>query len=231
MAARTAWRGVAVGWLCGLGLLAATQAQTSQAADTYARVQREREALAQELPQAEAACYQRFAVEDCLSDVRKRHRQALAQLRQQEQAMRAQERQQQQRERAQQLQEKQQAQPPVRPMPPASSALVAREREQAQAQAQAERASAAAARAQQQRERLQAQQSREAQRAAQVAEREAAARAQFQQKQQAAQQRRIRYEQAQQERQATNQPQAADLPVPQGLAPSASAPLPQAAGQ
>ena len=227
MAARTAWRGVAVGWLCGLGLLAATQAQTSQAADTYARVQREREALAQELPQAEAACYQRFAVEDCLSDVRKRHRQALAQLRQQEQAMRAQERQQQQRERAQQLQEKQQAQPPVRPMPPASSALVAREREQAQA----ERASAAAARAQQQRERLQAQQSREAQRAAQVAEREAAARAQFQQKQQAAQQRRIRYEQAQQERQATNQPQAADLPVPQGLAPSASAPLPQAAGQ
>lgn len=229
MAARTAWRGVAVGWLCGLGLLAATQAQTSQAADTYARVQREREALAQELPQAEAACYQRFAVEDCLSDVRKRHRQALAQLRQQEQAMRAQERQQQQRERAQQLQEKQQAQPPVRPMPPASSALVAREREQAQARA--ERASAAAARAQQQRERLQAQQSREAQRAAQVAEREAAARAQFQQKQQAAQQRRIRYEQAQQERQATNQPQAADLPVPQGLAPSASAPLPQAAGQ
>ena len=229
MAARTAWRGVAVGWLCGLGLLAATQAQTSQAADTYARVQREREALAQELPQAEAACYQRFAVEDCLSDVRKRHRQALAQLRQQEQAMRAQERQQQQRERAQQLQEKQQAQPPVRPMPPASSALVAREREQAQAQA--ERASAAAARAQQQRERLQAQQSREAQRAAQVAEREAAARAQFQQKQQAAQQRRIRYEQAQQERQATNQPQAADLPVPQGLAPSASAPLPQAGGQ
>lgn len=228
MAARTAWRGVAVGWLCGLGLLAATQAQTSQAADTYARVQREREALAQELPQAEAACYQRFAVEDCLSDVRKRHRQALAQLRQQEQAMRAQERQQQQRERAQQLQEKQQAQPPVRPMPPASSALVAREREQAQAQA--ERASAAAARAQQQRERLQAQQSREAQRAAQVAEREAAARAQFQQKQQAAQQRRIRYEQAQQERQATNQPQAADLPVPQGLAPSASAPLPQAVG-
>ena len=227
MAAHTAWRGVAVGWLCGLGLLAATQAQTSQAADTYARVQREREALAQELPQAEAACYQRFAVEDCLSDVRKRHRQALAQLRQQEQAMRAQERQQQQRERAQQLQEKQQAQPPVRPMPPASSALVAREREQAQA----ERASAAAARAQQQRERLQAQQSREAQRAAQVAEREAAARAQFQQKQQAAQQRRIRYEQAQQERQATNQPQAADLPVPQGLAPSASAPLPQAAGQ
>mgnify|MGYP000370212740 FL=1 len=229
MAARTAWRGVAVGWLCGLGLLAATQAQTSQAADTYARVQREREALAQELPQAEAACYQRFAVEDCLSDVRKRHRQALAQLRQQEQAMRAQERQQQQRERAQQLQEKQQAQPPVRSMPPASSALVAREREQAQARA--ERASAAAARAQQQRERLQAQQSREAQRAAQVAEREAAARAQFQQKQQAAQQRRIRYEQAQQERQATNQPQAADLPVPQGLAPSASAPLPQAAGQ
>lgn len=229
MAARTAWRGVAVGWLCGLGLLAATQAQTSQAADTYARVQREREALAQELPQAEAACYQRFAVEDCLSDVRKRHRQALAQLRQQEQAMRAQERQQQQRERAQQLQEKQQAQLPVRPMPPASSALVAREREQAQARA--ERASAAAARAQQQRERLQAQQSREAQRAAQVAEREAAARAQFQQKQQAAQQRRIRYEQAQQERQATNQPQAADLPVPQGLAPSASAPLPQAAGQ
>lgn len=229
MVARTAWRGVAVGWLCGLGLLAATQAQTSQAADTYARVQREREALAQELPQAEAACYQRFAVEDCLSDVRKRHRQALAQLRQQEQAMRAQERQQQQRERAQQLQEKQQAQPPVRSMPPASSALVAREREQAQAQA--ERASAAAARAQQQRERLQAQQSREAQRAAQVAEREAAARAQFQQKQQAAQQRRIRYEQAQQERQATNQPQAADLPVPQGLAPSAPAPLPQAAGQ
>lgn len=228
MAAHTAWRGVAVGWLCGLGLLAATQAQTSQAADTYARVQREREALAQELPQAEAACYQRFAVEDCLSDVRKRHRQALAQLRQQEQAMRAQERQQQQRERAQQLQEKQQAQPPVRSMPPASSALVAREREQAQARA--ERASAAAARAQQQRERLQAQQSREAQRAAQVAEREAAARAQFQQKQQAAQQRRIRYEQAQQERQATNQPQAADLPVPQGLAPSASAPLPQAAG-
>ena len=229
MAARTAWRGVAAGWLCGLGLLAATQAQTSQAADTYARVQREREALAQELPQAEAACYQRFAVEDCLSDVRKRHRQALAQLRQQEQAMRAQERQQQQRERAQQLQEKQQAQPPVRSMPPASSALVAREREQAQARA--ERASAAAARAQQQRERLQAQQSREAQRAAQVAEREAAARAQFQQKQQAAQQRRIRYEQAQQERQATNQPQAADLPVPQGLTPSASAPLPQAAGQ
>ena len=73
MAARTAWRGWAAGWLCGLGLLAVAQAQdqghaqTSQPAEIYARLQREREALAQEQRQAELACYQRFAVEDCLA--------------------------------------------------------------------------------------------------------------------------------------------------------------------
>lgn len=51
------------------------------------RIRRERQAIDQSLQHAQAACYQRFAVEDCLRAARRRAREDLAVLRQQESMM------------------------------------------------------------------------------------------------------------------------------------------------
>ena len=68
--------------LCGAG---ASHAQTAVApAAQRAHIQHERQAIDQALGQAETACYQRFAVEDCLRQERQKARKAHAVLRQQE---------------------------------------------------------------------------------------------------------------------------------------------------
>lgn len=76
--------------LAGLGtlLLAAAQQSTSydpQAAERErARIEAERRQALERYGQEEADCYQRFSVNDCLSDMRKRRRVALEELRRQE---------------------------------------------------------------------------------------------------------------------------------------------------
>jgi len=60
--------------------------QQDHAADRE-RLQRERTAINETLQRTRAACYQRFAVEDCLREARRKKREDLAVLRQQEAAM------------------------------------------------------------------------------------------------------------------------------------------------
>lgn len=62
------------------------------AAQERARIQQERQAIDRALQQAQTACYQRFAVEDCLQKARRTARQADASLRQRETALAAAER-------------------------------------------------------------------------------------------------------------------------------------------
>lgn len=74
-------------WMAGMGFMSAfAQAPWSPAEDARQRtqIQSEREAAAQQKQQAEALCYQRFAVEDCLQQVRRKHRQQESRLRKQE---------------------------------------------------------------------------------------------------------------------------------------------------
>ena len=60
------------------------QAEAAQDAEMRAKIQAEREAAALQKQQGEAACYQRFAVEDCLQKVQRAHRQQESRLRKQE---------------------------------------------------------------------------------------------------------------------------------------------------
>ncbi len=77
--------------LCGAGwAYAQTEAAAlEKPADAHERVRihHERQAVDRALGQAEAACYQRFAVEDCLRQERQKTRKTQARLRQQEAAL------------------------------------------------------------------------------------------------------------------------------------------------
>lgn len=74
--------------LCGAGWVHAQPEtavlETSVDGADRASIQHERQAIDRALGQAEAACYQRFAVEDCLRQERKKARKAQTRLRQQE---------------------------------------------------------------------------------------------------------------------------------------------------
>lgn len=74
-----------------LSTLASAQASVASGALDHAaqreRIGRERLAIDETLQRAQAACYQRFAVEDCLRAARRRAREDLAVLRQQESVM------------------------------------------------------------------------------------------------------------------------------------------------
>ncbi len=70
-------------------------------------VRKEREAITQTLRQAEAACYQRFAVEDCLRNARRHARDAQAVLRQREAVWDEAERQERAAQRQQDIQQRQ----------------------------------------------------------------------------------------------------------------------------
>ncbi len=60
------------------------QLSEAQEAEERARIQAQREVIAVQKQQDEAACYQRFAVEDCLQQVRRKYRQQESRLRKQE---------------------------------------------------------------------------------------------------------------------------------------------------
>ena len=172
-------------------------------------VRKEREAIAQTLRQSEAACYQRFAVEDCLNVERRRARKAHALLEQQETTLDEAER----RERAA-LRLKDIAGRTPAPAVPAPFSDV-RSPEVAVDVLQQERAFEARQRA----ERLQQkQQLHQAQVAEQIPQRAAAAekaRQRLEEKRAAAERRRARALQAQQERAAAGRkPPAALSPPP-----------------
>lgn len=163
-------------WIAAVCLAAygTAQAQTSTAspqsrAAERAAIAQQRAAIAQTQAQAEAACHQRFVVEDCLQDVRRKARAELAPLRERELQLNQQERQERAAARLQAIEAKQAQTVPPAPLqahtrkpPPDAAALE---------QTQGARAAEAAARATQQRQRqadhaqrVQAQQAQAAQR-------------------------------------------------------------------
>ena len=68
----------------GLALPAAAQNQQAEEAAERARIASERTHIEAEFEQANKACYQKFAVNDCIADARAKRRELLADLRRQE---------------------------------------------------------------------------------------------------------------------------------------------------
>jgi colicin import membrane protein len=68
----------------GLALPAAAQNQQAEEAAERARIASERTRIEAEFEQANKACYQKFAVNDCIADARAKRREVLADLRRQE---------------------------------------------------------------------------------------------------------------------------------------------------
>ncbi|MEZ5718587.1 MAG: hypothetical protein R3E55_09065 [Burkholderiaceae bacterium] len=104
-----------------LGASAPAEQEAHARAAGREAVRKEREAIARSLRQAEAGCYQRFAVEDCLRDARRRARDVQAILRQREAVWDEAERQERAARRQQDIQQRQneRAVPaPVRPAAP-----------------------------------------------------------------------------------------------------------------
>lgn len=165
-------------------------------------IERERAAVASTLQQAETACYQRFAVEDCLRGARRTARTARAHLAQREVALEEAERRERAAQRLGDIAERQSAQP--LPVPPAANRAAVRP-------LAGEREQQAHERARQQQEKNAAHQ---AQQAEQLRAREAGAveaRRQFADKQKAAAARQARVRQLQADKAAAGSP-AAPLP-------------------
>ncbi|MGE5330786.1 MAG: hypothetical protein ACM3Q3_03385 [Nitrospirota bacterium] len=105
-----------------LGASAPAEQEAHARAAGREAVRKEREAIARSLRQAEAGCYQRFAVEDCLRDARRRARDAQATLRQREAVWDEAERQERAARRRQDIQQRQNERgavpAPVRPAAP-----------------------------------------------------------------------------------------------------------------
>ncbi|MBN9339016.1 MAG: hypothetical protein J0H52_02925 [Comamonadaceae bacterium] len=188
---------------------AAPSALQAQRAQTRARIVSEREALAQERQTAEAACYQRFAVEDCLSQVRARDRDAQTRLRREEQAISDAERRERTAERLRTIEEKQRAAQDAAastaPRAPASRMSV---------QERASREAEARERAERQKAHAQAKAVENAQRATAARTREAEARERYEAKQKQAQERREKHRQEAAEDAAQGRKPAAGLPQP-----------------
>lgn len=190
---------------------AAPSALQAQRAQTRARIASEREVLAQERQAAEAACYQRFAVEDCLSQVRARDREAQTRLRREEQAISDAERRERTADRLRTIEEKQRAAQDAAagavPRAPAPRmAVQERINRDAQARERAERQKAHA----------QSKAAENAQRAAAARTREAEARERYEAKQKQAQERHEKHRQEAAEDAAQGRKPAASLPVPGG---------------
>ena len=204
----------------GIGLLLAVvtvaQAQTVSASADHgdaaahsARVQerenmrRERETIDKTLQQAQAACYQRFAVEDCLSQARRQAREARGQVRQREMVLDAAER----RERAAQRLSDVQARESARVAPtPHQGATTDRG-------SQTERDQQAAQRAQAQQEALAAHQASQTTQTQMRDDEAAQARQNQEEKRQAAERRRTRVQQSQADRDAARHKTPAPLPA------------------
>lgn len=185
----------------------------------HERIRHEREALAAGRQKDEAACYQRFAVEDCLRGVRARAREADDRLRAQEVELNDAERREKAAERLRSIEERQKAVPAPLPQGQKADGMVRKPPADPQA-AKAQRDHDAELRAQQQRSRVQQQSSEQAQRAAANADRAAKARTRHAEALKAADERRARVEKSQADAVAQGRKPAAPLPA----ASAASAP-------
>jgi colicin import membrane protein len=192
---------------------AATAAASAAAQRTveHERIRREREALRIQRQQDESACYQRFAVEDCLRRVRAGVRDAEARLRLQEIELNDAERKEKAAERLKIIEERQRAAPA--PLPAASDGAALRSGPRsAKAEVGTQRDQDAAKRAQEQRSRAQKQNQEQATRTTENARRAAEARERHARTLQAAEERRARVEKSRAEAQAQGRVPAAPLP-------------------
>lgn len=194
--------------LAAYGLGQAQEAAEQARAAERSRIAQQRAAIAAQQASAEKACWQRFAVEDCLKDVRTQARQQLAPLRERELQINQEERQARTDERLRAIEAKRANTAPPAPVQShtrksAPSAEALRQQEGARAQEAAQRAAQ-----QRQRQANHAQQLQE--REAADAQRRAQAEQDWAEKQQRAQQRRERAQQQQHAQPQRGQP----LPVP-----------------
>lgn len=180
-------------------------AAAAQRKAEHERIRHEREALKAQQVKEEAACYQRFAVEDCLRAVRARGRDAEGRLRTQEIMLNDAERKEKAADRLKAIEEKQ------RPAPAEAKGPDAVVRKPPATQAQ--RDHDAALRAEQQRSRVQKQADEQARRAADSAERAAQARTRHAETLKAAEERRARVEKARADAAAQGRKPAAPLPA------------------
>jgi len=180
-------------------------AAAAQRKAEHERIRHEREALKAQQVKEEAACYQRFAVEDCLRAVRARGRDAEGRLRTQEIMLNDAERKEKAADRLKAIEEKQ------RPAPAEAKGPDAVVRKPPATQAQ--RDHDAALRAEQQRSRVQKQADEQARRAADSAERAAQARTRHAETIKAAEERRARVEKARADAVAQGRKPAAPLPA------------------
>lgn len=186
---------------------AAAQQRTAE----HERIRREREALRVQRQQDESACYQRFAVEDCLRRVRAGVRDAEARLRMQEIELNDAERKEKAAERLKIIEERQRAAPA--PLPASSDAAVLRSNPRStKGDMGTQRERDAAQRAQEQRSRVQKQTQEQAAHTTENARRAAEARERHARTLQAAQERRARVEKSRAEAQAQGRVPAAPLP-------------------
>lgn len=223
------WAAVALVLVCALVPVlvapagAATGAEGDPASSAVAvhrkverdRIAREREVLAARRQQDEAACHQRFAVEDCLRGVRARAREAQDRLRAQEIELNDAERREKAAERLRAIKDRQTAVPPAGTRADAQVRKPASDPDAAKAQWDQD----VHQRAQQQNSRVQTQATEQAARAAATAERSAQSRAKHAQALQAAEERRARVEKSQADAQAQGRTPAAPLPAPAASAP------------
>ena len=192
----------------GLAQQAGASAREAERAD----IERQRAAIAATQAQEEKACWQRFAVEDCLKDVRARARAQLAPLRAHELELNQQERQERAAERLRAIEAKRANAPPPAPVQAHTRKPVP---DAALRQQEGARAKEAAERAAQQRQ-------RQADHARQVQEREAAEAERRSKAEQAWSEKQRRAQQRREEAQQSAQPQRGQpLPVP----PAGASPL------
>lgn len=180
-----------------------------QREETRARIQREREALDQRRRKDEAACYQRFAVEDCLSGVRAKAHEVQTRLRQEELQINDAERRDKTAQRLRSIEQKQQdakdAAAGTAPRTPAP---------RVSASSRAQHESDARERAVRQQTHERTRQAENASRAAAQPGREAEARERFDEKQKAAEERRAKHHKAESDAAASGRKPAGGLPTP-----------------
>ncbi|MBU0746078.1 MAG: hypothetical protein KKB08_13940 [Gammaproteobacteria bacterium] len=185
----------------------------------HERIQNERTAINAKRQHEEAACYQRFSVEDCLRGVRAKVRDAETRLRAQEIELNDAERKEKAAERLRSIEEKTKGVPPAAAqgvIPGASvrgAPVVANPQTHKATLAQRERERDAERRAQDQRDRVQTQASEQATRNGQNADRAAKARARQAQVIKAAEERRARVKKSQADAAAAGRKPAAPLPA------------------
>ena len=205
------WPGALASGAVLLSALGASYAQTAPSAtDERARIRHERQAIDQTLSQAQAACYQRFAVEDCLRQARQTARTAHTDLRQQEAVLNEAQRRQRAAGRLADIAQRQRNHPVPVPIAPR---LTEAPRTEA-AKSTTERDQQARQRARQQQQKRQAHQASQAEAVSAQAAKAAHARQQRETKNAAAAQRRARRLQSQADAGARRVPAAPLSPAP-----------------